>query len=75
MIYRYVAIKAASKLCGVLHRDISLGNVMLKGGKFWGGILADWDHAAKILLPEGSSYQNFRTVRILILHVLIWPLT
>lgn len=37
---------------------------MLKGGKFCAGILADWDHSAKIVLSEDSTHQNFRTVSV-----------
>lgn len=63
-----VAIKLAEKLSGLLHRDVSLGNVMIKitNGKV-SGILADWDHAGKVESIEGEAHQNFRTVCFLLI--------
>ncbi|KAI0089433.1 hypothetical protein BDY19DRAFT_1056459 [Irpex rosettiformis] len=58
----FKAMKSAKKRCGLVHRDISLGNVMIKvvKGKVT-GILADWDHAGKVDPSEGPAPQNFRT--------------
>ncbi|PPQ92796.1 hypothetical protein CVT25_003907 [Psilocybe cyanescens] len=39
----FLAHKDAYEKCGILHRDISAGNVLLKAGG--GGILNDWDLA------------------------------
>ncbi|KAI0089418.1 hypothetical protein BDY19DRAFT_942281 [Irpex rosettiformis] len=58
----FSAIEGANDLCDLLHRDISIGNVMLSGvEETFRGILVDWDHATKNKLPTGSTYQNFRT--------------
>ena len=54
----------AKELCQLLHRDISVGNVMLTGNKNCEGLLADWDHAGKIELTPGMVYQHFRTVSL-----------
>lgn len=49
--------------CGVLHRDISLGNIMISpDGR---GLLIDWDHAGETTRSEGYEHQKFCTVRSL----------
>ena len=60
-----VVIKKVSELKEkILHRDISVGNVMFEEveGEII-GILGDWDHATETV--PGASYkrQSFRTVR------------
>ncbi|KAI0089409.1 hypothetical protein BDY19DRAFT_102256 [Irpex rosettiformis] len=56
-----LAIQGAGDLCDLLHRDISIGNVMLSGvGKAVHGILTDWDHAGKFELPADASHQKSR---------------
>ena len=60
-----VAIKSCKKKCNVLHRDVSLGNVMFRivKGKFY-GVLADWDHAG--LDEPSTEHEDFRTVRTVV---------
>ena len=61
-----IAIASAKKQCGLVHRDISLWNVMIKvadDGEVT-GILADWDHAGPIVSCETTEHQNFRTVGV-----------
>ncbi|KAI0089391.1 hypothetical protein BDY19DRAFT_101525 [Irpex rosettiformis] len=48
-----VAMDKAKELCNLVHRDISIGNIMLTGDKDCKGILADWDHAGKAEPPVG----------------------
>ena len=52
----------------ILHRDISIGNVMLSGynGDLDSesvGLLADWDHASITKPGEPRERQKYRTVR------------
>ena len=48
----------------VLHRDISVGNVMLgAAGEVGVGMLGDWDHAAETKPEDDYEHQRFRTVR------------
>lgn len=62
---------AAEGEAETLHRDISIGNVMLRernGSQT--GLLADWDHAKVFPKPAANNdveYKNqlYRTVRIL----------
>ncbi|CAL1708580.1 unnamed protein product [Somion occarium] len=61
------AIKVAYKKGKILHRDISLGNVMIdKDGR---GVLNDWDHAMKLLIGDSHSYRTgtwqFISIRLL----------
>ena len=61
-----IAIASAKKQCGLVHRDISLGIVMIKvadDGEVT-GILANWDHAGPIVSCETTEHQNFRTVGV-----------
>ncbi|KAI0702995.1 hypothetical protein BC835DRAFT_1410786 [Cytidiella melzeri] len=55
------AMDLAMKQCGLVHRDISLGNVMLNASTVAKGVLADWDHSGKAKLSEGQVHQRFRT--------------
>ncbi|KAI0702841.1 hypothetical protein BC835DRAFT_1410873 [Cytidiella melzeri] len=55
------AMDLAMQKCGLVHRDISLGNVMLNASTAAKGVLADWDHSGKMKLSEGEVYQRFRT--------------
>ncbi|KAH6912879.1 hypothetical protein BKA70DRAFT_1531416 [Coprinopsis sp. MPI-PUGE-AT-0042] len=41
----------AYALCGILHRDISLDNIMVTA--LGDGILCDWDRAQQIITPDG----------------------
>ena len=61
-----IAMGSAKKQCKLVHRDISLGNIMIKvadGGEVT-GILADWDHAGTLLSCQETEHQNFRTVSL-----------
>ena len=50
-------VKVAYHEAGILHRDISVGNVMLTLA--FGGILNDWDHAINAKIAgEGQSYRT-----------------
>ena len=54
-------VKVAYHEAGILHRDISAGNIMLNLA--FGGILNDWDHAINIsinakIAREGHSYRT-----------------
>ena len=51
----------------VLHRDISVGNVMLEEveGEIM-GILGDWDHVTETVPDANYEHQSFRTVRQII---------
>ncbi len=58
-------MEAAGRLRNLLHRDMSIGNVMFSDVEgIIRGILADWDHAAEVLTSKGTVYQNFRTVSL-----------
>ena len=49
--------------CRLLHRDISIGNVMIQGsGKDCGGVLLDWDYALALKPGEDESRSTGRTV-------------
>ncbi len=61
----HTAIGLAHKRRNVLHRDISIGNIMFRIRINAQGILADWDHSA--LDETDSEHQNFRTVSCLCL--------
>ena len=54
---RRAVIREAFKV-GILHRDVSAGNVMLNGDFL--GILNDWDHAINLLIEGGA--HAFRSV-------------
>ena len=61
-----IAMGSAKKQCGLVHRDISLGNIMITvadDGKVT-GILADWDHAGTLASCQETEHQNFRTVSL-----------
>ena len=48
----------------ILHRDISVGNVMI--GEVEGelvGLLCDWDHATETVPDADYKHQTYRTVR------------
>ncbi|KAI0085030.1 hypothetical protein BDY19DRAFT_1050818 [Irpex rosettiformis] len=49
--------------CKILHRDISIGNVMLSGedGEDNVGLLGDWDHARVTIPGEPHEHQKYRT--------------
>ncbi|KAI0087887.1 hypothetical protein BDY19DRAFT_1057943 [Irpex rosettiformis] len=49
--------------CKILHRDISIGNVMLSGkdGEDDAGLLGDWDHARVTIPGEARERQKYRT--------------
>ncbi|KAI0084579.1 hypothetical protein BDY19DRAFT_1060274 [Irpex rosettiformis] len=49
--------------CKILHRDISIGNVMFSGkdGEDDVGVLGDWDHARVTIPGEAREHQKFRT--------------
>ena len=51
----------------VLHRDISVGNVMFEEveGEIM-GLLGDWDHATETAPDANYEHQTFRTVRQII---------
>ncbi|KAI0089850.1 hypothetical protein BDY19DRAFT_941111 [Irpex rosettiformis] len=52
-----MVIKAAHKDAGILHRDISMGNIMLD--ETFSGILNDWDHAINVReAREGHPYRT-----------------
>ncbi|KAI0082919.1 hypothetical protein BDY19DRAFT_999085 [Irpex rosettiformis] len=48
--------------CKILHRDISIGNVMLSGkvGEDDVGLLEDWDHARVTISGEARERQKYR---------------
>lgn len=57
------AMKSADENCGLAHRDISLGNVMIRvmdGSAF--GVLTDWDHAGPIEPTNDPDEQVLRVV-------------
>lgn len=56
----HIAIATAYDNCDTLHRDISVGNIMIKFGEAACGVLADWDHSATA--EPDSENQNYRTV-------------
>ncbi|KAI0686850.1 hypothetical protein BC835DRAFT_1287292, partial [Cytidiella melzeri] len=55
------AMDVAMQKCGLVHRDISIGNVMLNASAAAKGVLADWDHSGKVKHSEGQAHQRFRT--------------
>ncbi|KAI0688598.1 hypothetical protein BC835DRAFT_1419038 [Cytidiella melzeri] len=55
------AMDLAMQKCGLVHRDISIGNVMLNASAAAQGVLADWDHSGQVELSEGQAHQRFRT--------------
>ncbi|KAI0703025.1 hypothetical protein BC835DRAFT_1500545, partial [Cytidiella melzeri] len=57
------AMDLALKKCGIVHGDISLGNVMLDASVAAKGILTDWDHSGKekLRVSDGQNHQYFRT--------------
>jgi hypothetical protein len=63
-----VAHESAYK-CGILHRDISPGNVLITSdNKFDGGLLIDWDLCKDINSQLDRPCRAARTVRIKICH-------
>ena len=58
----------------ILHRDISVGNVMI--GEVEGelvGLLCDWDHATETVPDADYKHQTFRTVRQIVHLYCIHP--
>ena len=61
-------VKVAYHEAGILHRDISAGNIMLNLA--FGGILNDWDHAINAKADrEGHSYRTVCTSDIFTIAV------
>ena len=57
----FVAHDAAYYDASILHRDISVGNIMISEG---GGFLIDWDMCVRVGLGAQSSGRVERTVGI-----------
>ena len=55
------AHKEAFEKAKILHRDISVGNIIITER---GGLLIDWDLAKDTEKPEKGSRQPFRTVSL-----------
>ena len=56
----FVAHDAAYYDADILHRDISMGNIMISEGG--GGFLIDWDMCVRVVLGAQSSGRVERTV-------------
>ena len=72
----HAAHKAAYEQCDIIHRDVSVGNILIlptirtvHGRKivYWVGLLCDWELAKDINLEVAR--QPERTVRCYILHI------
>ncbi len=59
------AIQGAYRDAKLLHRDISMGNIMLDSNM--DGFLNDWDRA--IRLPVSEERHSTRTVYLLLTHI------
>lgn len=57
----FLAHRDAYEKCGILHRDVSGNNVMMKDDG--GGILNDWDQARKVVDMVNGPRQWSRSVR------------
>ena len=64
-----VIAHAAAYSLGIIHRDISVGNILLwkdRDGE-WYGLLNDWELSKRHNVDYGENRQPDRTVRIVIL--------
>ena len=69
----HVTAHEAAHKAGVLHRDISAGNIMIVEGHpdISYGMLIDWDHS-KMVEPVTGARQHARTVSNLPKAVRLW---
>ncbi|KAI0739907.1 hypothetical protein C8Q80DRAFT_1357571 [Daedaleopsis nitida] len=81
VLHSIYAHKGAYELCGIIHRDVSVGNILIypkyipgsngrKGMVFWVGMLCDWELAKKITVedarqPERTGTWQFMSLRCL----------
>ena len=69
----HITAHQAAYKAGILHRDISAGNIMIVAGHpdISYGMLIDWDHS-KMVKPITGARQHTRTVSSLPTAVHLW---